>query len=488
VIAPAELRVVHVLADLADEELEWLAGIAEEVRLAPGQPLAEEGSPADAMFLLLAGEVQYRQENRPDSRIFVSRAGELTGYLPFSRMTHYSGTVRALEATRAARIPRERFPELLQRLPVVEQRLVGLLADRVRETTRAEQQREKLMALGKLSAGLAHEMNNPAAALRRGAAHLREQLCAFPRLSASLAGCNLDPAQFATLAALQERKASAGPSERLGPLAASDREEEVGAWLEARGVAEPWVLASTLVAAGVEEAELDELAEVLPARAFPDAVAWLGSGLAADLVLRDLEDAARRISELVASVKSYSHMDESPARAETDVHEGLESTLTMLAHKIRERGVRIERDYAPDLPHPFASAGELNQVWINLIDNALDAVRPGGVVRLRTAFRAGDVIVEVRDDGPGVPPEIQDRIWEPFYTTKDVGQGTGLGLDIARRIVVRQHGGQLSLLSRPGDTCFQVRIPLRPDPADLLPPEAPRAEPAATLAAPPVGG
>jgi signal transduction histidine kinase len=484
VIRPEELRVADIFADLEDAELEWVASIAGEIELGPGQALANEGDTAEAMFLILSGELQFRQEKVADSRIFVSGAGELTGLLPFSRMTSYPGTVRAISAARVAVFDRARFPDLLGRFPVVEQRLVAALSDRVREATRAEQQREKLMALGKLSAGLAHEMNNPAAAMRRGAAHLRDRLRAVPALTVNLAGCNLNPAELATLAALQERKTRPRERQRADPLATSDREEEIGEWLEDRGVAEAWVLAETFVASDVGVEDLETLSEALPAKAIPDAVAWLGSGLAADGLLRELEDASRRISELVASIKSYSHVGEPSSRAEIDLHEGLESTLVMLGHKVRDRNVRIERDLDPTLPRLWANPGELNQVWTNLLDNALDAA--SSRVLLRTWHTDDEVVVEVHDDGAGVPPELQSRIWEPFFTTKDVNEGTGLGLDIARRIVVRQHGGDIHLVARPGDTCFQVRLPIHAPP----PPE-PSAEALAAAAddaaAPPAG-
>ncbi|HEX8272475.1 MAG TPA: ATP-binding protein [Longimicrobiaceae bacterium] len=461
-IAAAELRVAPLLADLADAELEWLAGAAGEVVLAPGQALALEGDPADAMYVILSGEIQYRREGVPDGAVFLGVPGELTGLLPFSRMTRYTGTMRATTPTRLASIHRDRFPEMLGRVPALEQRLVGALADRVREATRAEQQRDKLLALGRLSAGLAHEMNNPASAIRRGAAHLRERLGALPRQTLALAGCSLGAEQLRALVALQERKAHDGPATPLEPLEAGDREAEVEAWLEARGIPEPWLMAPTLVSSGVRPEELRELEAALPARSLGDALAWLASGLAAELTLRDVEEAAVRISGLVAAVRSYSRMDETQARAPVDVHEGLETTLTMLASRIRERAVRVERDYAPELPHPWGSPGDLNQVWTNLIDNALDACPPGGRLGLRTAHRGGEVVVEVRDDGPGIAPEVEDRIWEPFFTTKDVGEGTGLGLDIVRRIVVRQHGGAVTVQSAPGDTCFQVRLPVHP--------------------------
>ena len=459
-IRAQELRAAPLLADLAEEELAYLASIAEEREYAPGQAMAPQGEPADAMFVILEGEVQYAQEGVPGSRVATANAGEMTGLLPFSRMTHYTGTVRAMAHTRAARIGREHFPEMLRRIPVLEARLIGALTDRVRETTRAEQQREKLMALGRLSAGLAHEMNNPAAAMRRTTSQLRERLRILPERTVNLAGCNLGVVQFSALAALLTRTMSSGPAERLPPLQASEREEEVGAWLESRDVPEAWTLAETFVACGMGPAELEELAGSLPERAVRDAVAWLGGGLAAELLLREMEDAATRISELVSSVKSYSHMDETQTRAETDLHDGLESTLTMLAYKTGERRARVERDYDASLPRVWANAGELNQVWTNLLDNALDAVAPGGRIAIRTVHRGDDAVVEIRDDGPGIPAEVQARIWEPFFTTKDVGEGSGLGLDIVRRIVVRQHRGDVGVESRPGDTCFRVRLPI----------------------------
>jgi signal transduction histidine kinase len=400
--------------------------------------------------------------------VLIGEAGEVTGLLPFSRLTHYTGSIRALTHTRGARVHREHFAEMLKRIPVLEGRLIGALTDRVRETTRAEQQREKLMALGRLSAGLAHEMNNPAAALRRGTSHLRARLRALPQRTVSLAGCNLSVVQFSSLAAMQARMTAAGRPPRLPPLEASEREEAVGAWLETHGVEEAWTLAETFVASGVGPDELDELAASLPEAALRDAVAWLGGGLEAELLLREMEDAATRIAELVASVKSYSHMDETQTRAETDLHEGVESTLTMLSYKIGEKNARIERDFDLTLPALWANAGELNQVWTNLLDNALDAIAPGGRISIRTVRRGDDAVVEIRDDGGGIPASIEERIWEPFFTTKDVGEGSGLGLDIVRRIVVRQHRGDIGVESRPGDTCFRVRLPLHaPDPAPV---------------------
>jgi signal transduction histidine kinase len=462
VITPADLRVSPVLADLADGDLAWLAGMAQELVLRPGDVLAREGDPADAMYLVIDGEVQYRQDAVPDAPVFVSEPGELTGVLPFSRMEQYKMTLRALEPTRLARWPRERFGEMMDHVPGLEPRLVAALADRVREATRIEQQRDKLLSLGRLAAGLAHELNNPASAVRRGAAHLRERMGVLPAVTASLAGCNLNPAQFAMLAALQAAKLRAEARPALSSLEASAREDEVGAWLEAHRVPGAWELAGTFVHSDVSMDELRGLEARLPRGTLADAIVWLGSGLAADRVLRDVEEASARISALVAAVKDYTFMDQAPGFAETDVHAGLESTLTMLGPRLRERELRVERDYATDLPRPWASPGDLNQVWTNLMENALAACPRGGRIQLRTFTDEGEVRVQIRDDGPGIPEALLDRIWEPFFTTHDVGGGLGLGLDIVRRIVVRQHGGQVLVRSRPGDTCFEVRLPIQP--------------------------
>ncbi|MBD0319337.1 MAG: cyclic nucleotide-binding domain-containing protein [Gemmatimonadetes bacterium] len=467
-ITAGELRAVPLLGGLEDADYAYLASIAEEQEYAPGQALALQGDPAEVMAVILEGKIEYRQEGVPDTPTFIGVAGELTGLIPFSRMTHYPATVRALARTRTARIARTHFPEMLGRIPVLEGRLIGALTDRVREATRAEQLHDKLVALGRLSAGLAHEMNNPAAALRRGTSHLRDRLRMLPDRTVSLAGRNPSGAEWAAVAALQRRKMGAARATPLSPLEASEREEAVGTWLEDHGVPEAWALADTLVAAGVTGEEMEALASSLPERALPDALAWLGCGLEAELLLREMEDAATRISVLVASVKSYSRMDETSTRAETDLHEGLESTLAMLSFKIRERGARVERDFDLAMPPLWAHAGELNQVWTNLLDNALDAIAPGGRIGIRTVRRGGEAVVEIRDDGPGIAPAIAKRLWEPVFTTKDVGEGSGLGLDIVRRIVVRHHRGDVGVESRPGETSFRVHLPLRapdPDPA-----------------------
>ncbi|HVT58333.1 MAG TPA: ATP-binding protein [Thermoanaerobaculia bacterium] len=458
-----DLRRVPVLAGLSEEQLGWLAANLREVRLAPGEAAVEEGAPADRMMVVLDGEIQLaREKGTADGRLGVIKTGDVSGMLPFSRMTHFTVSARAVVPSRVGFVEATLFPEMLRRIPELEPRLVGLLTDRVRESTRQDQQREKLMALGKLSAGLAHELNNPAAAVQRAASELGERLEALRQAAVALAGCSLQ--HDALSAALELRQAAAsrqaqGP-EPVDPVLQSDRESALEEWLEAHRVERAWIVAGTLASYGIVPADLEPLAARLPGDGVACLLVWLEAGLAADALLGELRAAARRISELVTAVKAYSHMDEGQGRTEIDVHRELDSALTMLAHKARAKGVAVERLYTPQLPRIEAFAGELNQVWTNLLDNAFDAVEQEGRVAIRTARENDRLLVEIRDDGPGVPPEIQARIWEPFFTTKAVGEGTGLGLDIALRIVVRRHGGTLTMSSVPGDTRFVVRLPL----------------------------
>jgi signal transduction histidine kinase len=459
------LRGVPLLADLADEEIDWLAEHAEELHLADGDVISREGEPAERMSIVLSGELRGRGEKgSAATRTFIARTGEITGLLPFSRLRQWGATIRAAGPTRVATIPSTLFGEMLERIPVLEPRLIGVMTDRTRETTRAEQQNEKLLALGKLSAGLAHELNNPASAIGRAVAELRQRIAALPSLTAALIRQGVEPAQMDALCRLHETSeqgASLEVAAALDPLAQADRESELSDWLEERQVAGAWRLAPTFVATGMTAGDLERFAAGMPAAVLPAAIPWVESGAALHLLLGEMENAARRISELVGSVKEYSHMDrELTEKAETDLHRALDSTLTMLGHKAKAKAVKVIREYDPDLPPVPAFAGELNQVWTNLLDNALDAVAPGGRVTVRTRRVDHQVEVVIGDDGPGIPAELLGRIWEPFFTTKPMGEGSGLGLDIARRIVVGRHGGEMRLESRPGDTRFLVSLPV----------------------------
>jgi PAS domain S-box-containing protein len=333
----------------------------------------------------------------------------------------------------------------------------------ITERKRAEEelrQREKLSALGKLSAGLAHELNNPAAAAQRAASQIRDQLEELETLSVRLSQQGLDDTSWAHLYEAQQSLAAGRDAGELSALERADREDAVASWLDSHGVDDAWQIAPGLVAAGIEDSALDTLANELPAAALADALRWMSQSQAIRDLVGTIATSARSISDLVGAVKEHSYMDRAPQQ-EVNVRDGLESTLRILGHKLKQ-GVNLVRDFDPELPRIVVLAGELNQVWINLIDNAIDAAGPDGEIRIRT-FRENDrIVVEVADNGGGIPPHIQSRIFDPFFTTKDVGQGTGLGLDVARRIVTERCGGEIDFRSEPGDTRFWVSLPLRP--------------------------
>jgi signal transduction histidine kinase len=449
---PALLRGIALLADLADEELEWLAAHGTWLEYEHGEVSNRPGDPVDAMVLVLEGEFQARRPETGDEVVFRAQAGEVTALLPFSRMTHFVAETRAFGTTRVVSIHRDEFPEMLRAIPVLEGRLVGLMTDRVRETVRRDEQREKLMALGRLSAGLAHELNNPAAAAMRAAHNLAQALSDAQRRTAVLA----ERLGVDGVLALEEHLRGLEPPPAADPLARSDQEERVAEWLEAHGAAEGWEWAPTLVEAGVDNACLLEMKEDSDG-ALTETLGWLEATLRVKQLLHAVEGSTSRISTLVKAVKSYTYMDQA-ARKEVDLHEGLESTLTLLGHKLR--GVEVVRDYRRDLPRVPAYGGDLNQVWTNLIDNAADAMCGSGTLRVRTALDGGRALVEISDTGPGIPPEVLGRVWDPFFTTKEPGKGTGLGLEIARRIVEVKHGGEIEVESRPGETRFCVWLPM----------------------------
>jgi signal transduction histidine kinase len=455
-VESSELRRVPVFADLPDDQIEWFLAQSEELNLKPGDITLRQGDPAVWMFVILEGELHARGELNGETVIFSMVGAEVTGVLPFSRMQFAPVTVRAVTNSRVLRFPSSRFPELVQKMPELAKRLVGLMSDRIRETTRAEQQRDRLAALGKLSAGLAHELNNPASAAKRAASQLRDIMFRIRNASHELGRRELSPAQKAQVEGLETQFTQMDES-TPDALTVNSLEDELDSLFRSHGQNDLWQLSADLARRGVQPKLIEDLYSSLEPDTAKAALVRIASIMDATNLLKEIESSTTRISELVKAIKEYTFMDQTPIQ-NVDIVKGLEGTLTILNHKLK-KGVTVHRDYqdAPLLVNSFGS--ELNQVWTNIIDNAIDAMHGNGELRVR-AFREDTcVVVEIIDNGPGISAKALPHIFEPFFTTKGVGEGTGLGLDTAQRIV-RKHRGSIEVESEPGNTKFQVWIPL----------------------------
>ncbi len=452
----SELLRYPAFTDLPEEQIEWFLSHAQELRLRAGDVYVRQGDPADAMFVILQGEFQWRGEFGGETFMMATKVGDVTGVLPFSRMKQFTVTGRAVTDGRILRFPASLFPELIQRMPELAKRLVAMMSDRIRELTRLEQQRDRLAGLGKLSAGLAHELNNPASAAKRAAAQLRDTLKRLKDASHELGRRELTPAQKSEI-----EKLESSFTQRDEPppdaLTTSDLEDQIDSLLRSHGQNDLWQLAAELAQKGIKPTALESLFENLDADTARAALVRIAASVEVANLLREIESSTSRISDLVGAIKEYTYMDQSPVQ-NVDVVKSLETTLTILNHKLK-RGITVQRDYQriPLLVNSFGS--ELNQVWTNLIDNAIDAMSGKGELRVRVYRDDGCVVVEIGDNGPGISPEIEPHIFEPFFTTKGVGEGTGLGLDTVQRIV-KKHRGNIQISSKPGDTCFQVWLPL----------------------------
>jgi signal transduction histidine kinase len=457
------LRRVSLFEELSDEQFASVER-GRELLLRKGDYIKRAGDPPDGFYVVIEGRIEWMSRVRGQDFFVQSlTAGEFWGHEPLLTGRPYPVSGRAVTDVRLYVLETDDFWRMLSDCPSILRNLVAIVVERFGNLGEAERQHARLVSLGTMAAGLAHELNNPAAAVGRSAHEAREIFRESSARAIRLGALDLSPEERLIVAGLPaEAAARAENAWEPDSLERSDLEDEVALWLEDRGVEEAWDLSPTLVGAGLDATWLDELEGRLQGGHVGDVVSWLALEVAGDELLREIGYASTRISELVGAVKSYSYMDKAASR-EVDVHAGLNSTLIMLGHKLKKGDVEVVRDFEKDLPPVCGHGGELNQVWTNLLDNAIDAVDGRGRITVRTASENGRVLVEISDDGPGIPDDVRDRIFEPFYTTKEVGKGTGLGLDISHRVVVEDHKGDIRVLSRPGDTRFQVRLPILPE-------------------------
>jgi signal transduction histidine kinase len=446
------------IRDIPRAEVEWLASHGEFRHYDAGEIVLTPADEASEMIVILAGcATVYVGQGAGRRHAVESRTGSLTGLLPFSRLKRPMSDVLVEEAAELLAIHRDRFPEMIRECPVLTESLVHNMVDRARRFSAINWQDEKVMSLGRLAAGLAHELNNPASAASSAAKHLARVMRSVGAAAHRVGMAELSADQRAHVTGIVERCHAPG---RAGPRSAVDRFdmiESVMVWLESHGASTE--CAPDLVDGDVEIGTLDGLASVLPVGALESAIEWIASAAASASVASDVEQATLRIYDVVSAVRDFTHLDRAAVREPTDIAQSLAETVEVLRPKAREKGATVRLDVPPGLPKVTVVAADLNLAWLNLVENAMDAVATGGEVTICASAHDGVVVVEITDDGPGIPADIQSRIFDPFFTTKPVGKGTGLGLDIVRR-VVRDYAGEVEFTSHPGRTSFRVRLPV----------------------------
>ena len=465
----ARLARHRTLGGAPPEELAWLVANGTFRTYRVGEVATRKGRPEEWLQIMLSGHLAAHADRGAGTRRLIGwRGGDVCGLLPYSRGGSPPGDTVAEEPIEMLAVHADRFPEMIQRCPRVTALLVHAMLDRARFFTSSDMHDEKLVALGRLAAGLAHELNNPAAAAARCTQLMGQALAEAAAAARALAAARLSDAQLECLDAVSARCGPDPVATRRSPLERADRGDAFASWLEARGL--DAASAAPLAGTGVTLEALDALAAALPVTALGAAVRSVAAGGVVRSLTEEIGASVTRVHELVAAVKGFTYMDRAPTLEPTDVRRGIADTLAVLGAKARRKLVTVDLTYAPDLPPVPASGAELNQVWSNLIDNALDAVGPHGRVQIEALRERERVVVRIVDDGPGIPPEIRARIFEPFFTTKPVGEGLGLGLDTVRRLVQR-HRGELDVESRPGRTEFSVSLSIGPDAAEPEPAE-----------------
>jgi signal transduction histidine kinase len=462
-VTPAWLKGTDVLKEVPNEQLQWLIDNSEHTLLQDGDYLFEPDKPITGTHFIITGKIRiYLTQNGTRREMATILSRQITGYLPYSRGKVAFGYGDAVGSTQIMTLPMEKIMELIKNYYELTQALVSVMSNRVRESTAIIQQNEKMMALGKLSAGLAHELNNPAASIVRNAASLKQHLQSQPETFARLVALKLDTEKITAV-----KREIAEILDRQGNthLSLRDRnklEDELSDWFEEHQIENGYEMAETFVEQGFKTTDLDCIYSCVTGTAASDIFSWMHDTVVSEKMVADIHDASQRIADLINSIKTFTHMDRGADRQFARVDTGIRNTLTMLGHKLRAHNITITQDYDKDLPEVKMLVGELNQVWTNLIDNAIDAMEPTGKGSLHIKTRKDREFAEITitDNGPGIPADVINQIFDPFFTTKEMGKGTGMGLEVVQRIVKQQHHGSVKVSSQPGHTEFVICIPI----------------------------
>ena len=461
-----ELRTVPLLAAISDAELAWFSSLP-PIELGADTVLNRAGAASDAFWILLRGEVAVVESiaSGPESILYVHQTGTTFGEVPLLANIPATSTLRTASASRLLRLDEAAFWRLMNDSPSIRQAILRNMAFRLQKTQQHTVHQEKMAALGMLAAGLMHELNNPGAAARRAASQLREDVVRMQRSSDSLRNREMSPTQRGCLAELQRKALVADRPVHLSSIEQSDAEEQLATWMEQAKVQDAWQLAPSLASVGMTAMELDCARHEFSTDAFHDAMSWLEATVSTNQRIGTIEESVSRVIELVKAVKTYAYEGSGKLHS-IDINESIQATLVILGHKLREKQVHLDHELAAALPRMHCTCTGLNQVWTNLLDNAIDAVPQSGHVHIKTWLEHtgadGQLCVLISDDGPGIAPDVQAHIFDPFFTTKQVGVGTGLGLGIVSRLIEQNHGS-IHFTSEPGNTAFQIRLPVALD-------------------------
>lgn len=458
-VKPNQLKAVAEFSEVPEDQLQWLIDNSEVKRIDAGNYIFSKGDAIDKMYVILEGKALIKvAQNGSYKQVATLEAKSISGYLPFSRATSALGFGEVVEDCLILETKKAEVLQMAREHYELTESLVHTMTNRTREFAKQNVQAEKMMALGKLSAGLAHELNNPVSAISRSAQELKKQLGHTPEKFKNIMALKLDNSQTDNINSLMTEKMMNKPTDQMSLMERNDAEDMLEQWLTEHNVARPYELTETLLEFDFSVDTLTEISKVVGENNFPTVLKWIENNLTTEKIVNEIQEASERVDNLVKSIKSFTHMDQNPEPQPADILKGINDTLTMLNHKVKSKGIQVDKKYAANLPKANVIIGEINQVWTNLIDNAIDAMERNGMLEIAVSEESACIYVKITDDGEGIPQENLSRIFDPFFTTKAIGKGVGMGLELVQRIV-SQHRGKIDVKSEQGKTTFTVGLP-----------------------------